>query len=440
MSHGMSPLTGWGRTQRVLAHELASENLEQITRDAVLTRGLGRSYGDASLPATPGALVATSRMANRILAFDEQRGLLRAEAGLSLAELNRCFMKQLWFTPVSPGTRSVTLGGMVAADVHGKNHHRSGSFGNHVQGLKVRLAQGEIVECSPSEEAELFRATIGGFGLTGHILEVEARLERIPSPWIWQKVEAARDLDSLLERLRDASTRWPYTVSWVDCLAGARRFGRGLLIYGRWAEAHEAPARLPSRPRSLPVPFEAPSWLLNRLAVRLFNELYFRRLRQGVVPPDTFFYPLDVLADWNRLYGRQGFIQYQCVLPHSERNMLVQRFMREVAAIGATSLLCVIKDFGPEGIGMLSFPKRGFTISLDIPYRGASTQAIVDRLNAIVIDSAGRIYLAKDGLTRRQDFLAMEPRLAEWDQARRTWDPARRLRSALSARLFEESS
>jgi FAD/FMN-containing dehydrogenase len=433
----MSVVSGWGRVQRVPARELASESLEQITGAAVLTRGLGRSYGDASLPASPGAVVATSRLANRILAFDEERGVLRAEAGLSLAALNRCFTPRRWFTPVSPGTRSVTLGGMVAADVHGKNHHRQGSFGNHVQRLRIRLAEGDVLECSPQEHAGLFRATIGGFGLTGHILEVELGLERIASPWILQTVEAAEDLEGLLERLRAASAQWPYTVSWVDCLSRAR-FGRGLLICGRWAEPQEGPARPPSPPRSLPVPFEAPGWLLNRLAVSLFNQLYYRRRRQGLVAPDAFFYPLDVLSDWNRLYGRQGFIQYQCVLPHSDRHELVGRFMREVSRSGATTLLCVIKDFGAEGVGMLSFPRPGFTISLDIPYRGAATQALVDRLNAFVIDSAGRIYLAKDGLTRRQDFRAMEPRLADWQEARKAWDPARRLRSALSARLFEE--
>lgn len=438
----LTPICGWGRVQSVLAEELASEDLPEITRDVELTRGLGRSYGDASLPAATGARVAASRLANRLVSYQPQDGILRAEAGLSLVELNRLFLHRGWCCPVSPGTQFVTLGGMVAADVHGKNHHRHGSFGEHVQRLRLRVADGRIVDCSRSVHEELFRATIGGFGLTGHILEVELRLSRIPSPWIWQRVEHAPDLGALLERLREASAEWPYTVSWVDCFSRGRSFGRGVLILGRWAEPHEAPQSPPAGKPVIAVPFDCPGWLLSRWSGALFNSAYYRgqRPREGVVHPHSFFYPLDVIGHWNRVYGRAGFIQYQCVLPHSEGQLLVRRFMQRVAELGALSFLCVIKDFGAEGSGTISFPKAGFTVSLDIPYRRSWTESIVHRLNELVIDSAGRIYLAKDGLTRAEHFQAMEPRLPAWNRVRRIWDPASRLKSALSVRLLGDSA
>ena len=437
----MQSISGWGRCPVVLADERIGEDLEWVTRDAVMSRGLGRSYGDASLPATEGAIVAGTRMADRILSFDSQTGVLRAEAGMSLDRLNALFLHRGWSSPVLPGTQFVTLGGMVAADVHGKNHHVAGSIGQHVQSLRIRVAGGEILEVNERHEPELLRATIGGMGLTGHILEVELRLERIPSPWIWQETEQVENLDELIARLRHASDEWPYTVSWIDGLSRGRKMGRGILIKGRWARPDEAPVGLPRNGRTLTVPFELPSWVLGKPVIRTFNAAYYRLLGPrgpaGIVHPQKFFYPLDAIRHWNLLYGRRGFSQYQCVLPPGD-DSAPRRLLDRLTRGDGASFLSVVKDLGRAGRGMLSFPMPGITFSLDLPLRGTKTQKLVDDLNQIVIDCGGRIYLAKDTLTRPEHFRAMEPRLDAWNEIRHRWDPSGRIMTALSARLLED--
>ena len=432
-------LEGWGR-QSVAGSEVRSEDLVRATRDAPLSRGLGRSYGDASLP-PPGAprAVNTTR-ADRILAFDERTGRLRAEAGLSLFELNRVLMPRGWFTPVTPGTQFVTLGGMVAADIHGKNQHAAGDFGDHVTALRMRVADGRVLECRPTLEPELFAATLGGMGLTGHILEVEAQWERIPSPWIHQYSRRIDDLDAFQQALVDAAADWPFTVGWIDSTTRGAHLGRGVLMCGRWAEPSEAPARFPRSTLSARLPVDLPGWALGRTSVRAFNELYYsrhgRREAEGLVRPEAFFYPLDALRDWNRAYGPRGFTQYQCVLPHEAGPSSARRLMEVLTSRGGASFLTVIKDFGREGPGLLSFPRPGITLALDIPVRD-DTQALVDALNETVLDAGGRIYLAKDAFTRREHFRAMEAeRLPAFEAVRDAWDPSRRLRSALSVRLF----
>jgi FAD/FMN-containing dehydrogenase len=408
----------------------------------VLSRGLGRSYGDSSLPPAGGHRLATTRLADRLLAFDPHSGLLRAEAGLSLYELNRLFLPRGWFTPVSPGTQFVTLGGMVAADVHGKNHHRAGCFGEHVRSLRVRVADGRILECSELVGQDLFLATLGGMGLTGHIFEVEFRMERVASPWIWAESERIPDLDGFLDRLQETAREWPYTVGWIDCLRRGSGMGRGILLKGRWASPAECPADLPRAKRRVRVPFPLPGWALSRPTVKAFNGLYywkhFRPVRQGVMSPQAFFYPLDAVTDWNLLYGRRGFTQYQCVLPEATARDSARRFLELLTACGGASFLCVIKDCGPEGRGLLSFPMRGISIALDIPIT-AGTQALIDSLNELVIREGGRIYLAKDAFTRPEHFRAMEPRLETWNSIRKAWDPAGRLRSAQSVRLLGDA-
>jgi FAD/FMN-containing dehydrogenase len=280
-------------------------------------------------------------------------------------------------------------------------------------------------------------------GLTGHVLEVELRLLAIARPWIVSEVETAPGLAALVAALRAASRAWPYTVAWVDALARGPHLGRGVLIKGRWAAADEAPPHLPTRspadPR-LAVPFDLPAWMLGRASVQAFDEIYYRvhRWKTGrhVVHPDGFFFPLDGIRGWNRLYGARGFIQHQSVLPVDDGDGVIARYFETLTSHGGASFLTVLKDCGAEGRGMLSFPRPGLSVALDVPMRGAATQALVDALNRHVIEAGGRIYLAKDALTRREDFVAMEPRLAAFDAVRRTWDPERRLRSALSVRLL----
>jgi len=432
-------LTGWGRVPSVDAREIRSENLTAITEHVPLTRGLGRAYGDAALPARGDPVVAASPLADRILAFDAATGLLHAEAGFSLNQLYRVFLPRGWFTPVTPGTRFVTLGGMVAADVHGKNHHRDGCIGEHVTQLSLRVADGRIVTCSREQEPDLFRATLGGMGLTGHILEVTLRLARVPSPWIVRESERIPDIDAFIDRLKTAARQWPMTVGWIDGRARGGSLGRGVLLCGRWAEPHEAARTFPALRSTVPVPFDLPAGMLNPTVVRLFNTAYYHRFsaapRRSLVRPESFLYPLDAIGSWNRGYGRRGFVQYQCVLPEAGVRGSVRAFMEIVAGHGRASFLSVIKDCGEQGAGTLSFPLPGISIAMDIPYDRV-TQTLVDQMNRFVIEQGGRIYLAKDALTRADDFRAMEPRLNRFLEVRRAWDADGRIRSAQSVRLF----
>ncbi len=433
-------LAGWGRYPVVDGREREGEDLEKLTHGAALSRGLGRSYGDASLPSSSDRLVVKTTRADRLLAFDPETGRLRAEAGFSLLELNRIFLPRGYFPPVTPGTQYVTLGGMVAADVHGKNHHVAGCFGEHVEALKLRVADGRVLEVTEDREPALFRATLGGMGLTGHILEVQFRMQRVPSPWIWAESERMPSLDRLVAALHSASQEWPFTVAWVDCLKRGIGMGRGIVHRGRWAEPSEAPSRPPRLKRRLSVPFALPGWVVSPWVVKLFNALLFhkhgRKVRRGMVAPEGFFYPLDALLHWNRIYGRRGFTQYQCVLPLSVEDSTYRRFFDALMSNGGTFCLGVIKDCGPEGKGMLSFPKPGISIAVDMPVRRQRTRDLVDTLNERVIELGGRVYLAKDVFTSGEHYRAMEPRLPAWEEVRRKWDPDGQLRSAQSVRLF----
>jgi FAD/FMN-containing dehydrogenase len=324
--------------------------------------------------------------------------------------------------------------------VHGKNHHRAGSFGGFVERLRLHVADGGEVVCGPDVERELFLATVGGMGLTALIVEVSFRLQPVETPWMVVETEALRDLGAMLEGLEASALQWPYTVGWIDGLARGGDIGRGILIRGRHARADEVGARPPPIRHVLGVPIDAPEWLLNPVLVRLFNSLYYRAHGAGRrarrLSYERFFYPLDAIRDWNRLYGPRGFLQYQCVLPRAAGRAAVDVVLGRLAAAGAASFLAVIKDFGAASEAYLSFPVEGTTLALDLPYRGAATEALVHELDACVIASGGRIYLAKDAVTRAEDFARMMPRLGEWNAVRDRWDPARRFRSALSVRVL----
>lgn len=431
-------LSGWGRVPEP-GSELVGEDLVALTRGAALSRGLGRSYGDSSLPAAASDKVVNTRLANRVLGFDEATGVLHAEAGLTLVDLNRLLLPRGWFTPVTPGTKFVTLGGMVASDVHGKNHHREGCFGAHVLGLRLRLASDDIVDVSPTQDPDLFYGTIGGMGLLGHILEVKVQLKRVPSGWIWMETERVKDIAEYLQALDRAASEWPMTMGWIDCLAQGQSLGRGVSMMGRWATPEEAGGRALPKVHELTLPVELPNWALNRFTASVFNELIFhsypRSRHAKLATPEAFFYPLDALLEWNRGYGSRGFTQYQCVLPRAAGAEAVREFMLRLSALGCASPLCVIKDCGPEGKGTLSFPLEGTSIAVDIAV-SPDIQRYVDALNEFVIAAKGRIYLSKDRFTRPEHFRAMEPRLPAFFAARDKWDPGRRLRSAQSRRLF----
>lgn len=433
-------LSGWGRTY-LPGREVRSEDLAALAARFPLSRGLGRSYGDSSLPARGDAEALGTTLADRILGFDEATGLLRVEAGLCLAELNRLFLPRKWFVPVTPGTKFVTIGGMVASDVHGKNHHVAGTFGRHVDSILIRTGAGEVLRASRREHADLFLATLGGMGLTGHILEVSFFLEKLPSPWIYSESYRISGLDEMLHRIKEDGKKWPMTVAWVDTVATGKKLGRGILFVGRWATAEEAKSVPPGPRPAITMPVTLPSGLLNRLTIGLFNEAvyrsHFRATKSGVVDPDKYFYPLDSIHHWNRGYGKRGVTQHQSVIPNESGAVGIRSMIETLAKANTASFLTVVKDCGAEGDGMLSFPQPGMSLALDLPI-GARTQAVIDRLNETVLEHGGRIYLTKDGFTRAEHYRAMDPRVDAFLAVRKKYDPEGRLRSAQSVRLFGE--
>lgn len=432
-------LHGWGHHPVVTAPALHTESLDRVAGEATLSRGLGRAYGDAALPAVGSARpVLVTPAADRVLSFDESTGVLRAEAGLSLGELARIYLPRNFFTPVSTGTQYVTLGGMVASDVHGKNHHSFGTFSKALRSLRIAVPDGRVVEASATEHPDLYWATIGGMGLTGHILEVEVQLARVSSPWIYEESWQAPNLDAVFQGLADSSD-WPMTAAWVDTSIKGKSFGRGLVIRGRWARPEEAPAEPPGRRFSVDVPPIFPSGVMNPWTIRMLNLVWYwrhgSRPKAHVTNPANHFWQLDMATNWYRGYGQRGFTQYQCVLP---RDVEVHKaFLARFQELGGHSFITVYKDCGDVGPGLLSFPQYGTSIALDIPITTpARIQALVDGLNAFVIDHGGRVYLAKDAFTRVEDFAKMYPRLPEFVAVRDKWDPERRLVSAQSVRLF----
>ena len=415
-------LSGWGRYPVVdcrMARLRRREDVGTLLErgGTLIARGNGRSYGDAAV--NPELTVSMLAM-DRLGAFDNETGLLTCEAGVLLADILRTFMPRGWFPPVVPGTRFVTLGGMIAADVHGKNHHHDGTFGAYVESLTLALASGEIRICSRTENADLFRATVGGMGLTGLILSASFRLRRIETAYVLQETVAARDLDEVMA-LFEQSYEWPYTVAWIDCLARGRALGRALVSRGTPLGRRSLPPRLAAEPlRPAPagrlvIPFDAPSALLNRMSMGLFNKLYYRlgRARGAgrTVHCEPFFFPLDRVEAWNRLYGRNGFVQYQCVLPKRECPAGVAALLARVAGAGQSPFLAMLKLLGPSRAGLLSFPMEGYTLSLDFPLR-RGTLALFDALDAITHAYGGRVYLAKDARCTPQSIRRGYP---EWN-------------------------
>jgi decaprenylphospho-beta-D-ribofuranose 2-oxidase len=439
-------LSGWGRYPRarqttLMRPERMSEAVPPPTGH-VLARGQGRSYGDAAL-ADDGLVLLTERL-NRFRSFDETTGLLRAEAGVTLAELLSTFVPRGWFLPVTPGTKYASLGGCIAADVHGKNHHRDGTLGAHVSELELVLADGSRRRCSPRVDAELFWATVGGMGLTGIITELALRLMPIATAYMIVRHEQARDLDKLLELLTDDAWDDQYSVAWVDCRARGRALGRGVLIRGHHATAAELPRKLDAplqlklrAPRNLP--FDFPTWVLNPYTLAAFNQCYYHwqgtRTTPFVATYDSFFYPLDRLGHWNRMYGARGFIQYQCVLPPSVAGRGLRLLLEALHGAGLTSFLAVLKRFGPSNPAPLSFPLAGYTLTLDLPVSGTRLFTLLERFDEIVLEHGGRVYLAKDACLTAARLRGMYPRLAEWQRVKTRVDPHDRFCSALSRRL-----
>ncbi len=353
--------------------------------------GMGRSYGDSAL----GPRIISSRYLNLLAKFDPAIGTLRCGAGVTLAEILEVFVPKGWFLPVTPGTKFVTLGGAIASDVHGKNHHLDGCFSEFVEGLKLLLASGEVVDCSRSLRPDLFRATCGGMGLTGLVTEAEIKLKPIRGSLIEQTTLKAANLDEALS-LFDAHHARPYSVAWIDCLSLGRAMGRSLVILGEHSE-YGVLASVNKRPLS--VPFDLPSWLLNHGSVKAFNALYYHRIRAKrstqLVHYERFFYPLDGIRNWNRLYGKRGFTQYQCVIPQAAGKEGVRAVLKRIASSGTASFLAVLKALGDSNANYLSFPMKGYTLALDLKLEEGILELLQD-LDSLVLDYGGRLYLTKD--------------------------------------------
>jgi FAD/FMN-containing dehydrogenase len=421
----MQQVSSWGRLcsapHEVVRPAFLDEARAAVTAAAqpLLCFGMGRSYGDVCLNRN-GRLLVTD-MLDRIIAFDRARGLLRAEAGLTIDRLLRVTVPQGWFAPVVPGTKFVTLGGAVANDVHGKNHEGAGTLGAHVTAIALSRSSGEVLTLSRTENPDLFAATIGGLGLTGVILWVELQLSAIRSATIDTETFAIDDLAAFFRRAEESSG-WPYTVAWIDCLATGSATGRGFFIRGRHAEAGRLDVH--GAPR-LGVPLDAPGGLLNGYTIGAFNTLYRHRpfvLGAKQVHYDPFFFPLDAVARWNRLYGRRGFFQHQSAVPMAVAFDTLRRLLALTAEFAEGSFLVVLKLFGDRpSPGVLSFPLPGATLALDFPNKGESTRRLLDRMAEVVLEAGGRLYPAKDATMSGAAFRRGYP---DWRKVEAQRDPA----------------
>jgi decaprenylphospho-beta-D-ribofuranose 2-oxidase len=442
-------LCGWGRTAPTLARVRRPAAADEVAAAlgaaparGLIARGLGRAYGDAAQNAGGDVLDMTGLRAVRDLDLPGDR--LAVEAGASLDELIRTLVPLGRFPRVVPGTRHVTVGGALASDIHGKNHHRDGTFADHVESFELLTPAGERRTVTRDADPETFAATAGGMGLTGVILAATLRLARIETSWMRVDTERARDLDDALARMESGDAGYRYSVAWIDCLAGGARLGRCVLMRGDHAGVEELPARRRGTPLAAPpgTLLAAPPWvpggLLRRATVAAFNEAYFRRAPRGergrLAPLHSFFFPLDAVRGWNRLYGPRGFLQYQLVMPAGAEDAL-RGALERLSRGGVASFLAVLKRFGAAGGGLLSFPLAGWTLALDVPAAAPGLAPLLDELDELVAGAGGRVYLSKDSRLRPDVLAAMYPRLEEWNAIRGRLDPDGVLRSDLARRL-----
>lgn len=430
----MKPVTSWGRLSaephRVVVLNDPSRVKSLVCRGPHpgLAYGMGRSYGDVCLN-PKGTLWVTTGL-DHFIAFDDDTGRLVCEAGVLLRDIQRLVIPRGWMLPVTPGTQLVTVGGAIANDVHGKNHHVCGSFGDHVLRLTLVRTDGEVIQCGPNERADWFAATVGGLGLTGVITQAEIQLRRVAGPWLDTETVPYANLGEFFRLADDSEAGWEHTVSWVDCNTGS---GRGLFMRANPTDVGDRPA--PKR-RQRTMPFVPPVSLVNRLSLRFFNLAYYhlkrRQAGRAIAHYEPFLYPLDNLLEWNRMYGPKGFFQYQCVVPREVGQDAVYAMLKEIARFGDGSFLAVLKTFGNrQPVGMLSFPQPGVTLALDFPNRGERTRKLFERLDAIVREAKGRLYSAKDARMPKALFEAGYLRLGEFMKYR---DPG--ISSGLSRRLL----
>ncbi len=430
-------LAGWGnfrptQCQVIRPHSLNEAHLNDV--HSWISRGLGRSYGDSAQSAL-GVVLDQTRQ-NRILSFDPQTGVMRAQAGISLRDILIASLPVGYFLPVSPGTQFVTLGGAVAADVHGKNHHADGSFGRFVHEIVLHTGAGNRITCSQTLDADLFHATQGGMGLTGAIEEVSFQLLKIKSDRINVSAKRTASLEETLLALEETAGKHRYSVSWIDGLASGASLGRGWVLAGDHStDSPNEPLSWNSK-QAWNVPFFFPTGLLSRTTCRWFNNRVYRRgiVRSQQIGMEEFFYPLDRVGHWNRIYGKGGFIQYQAVFPQEVAQRSLVRMMEMIIASNHPPFFAGIKSCGPAGLGPLSFLIPGMTIGIDFPYR-PGLEELTTKLDRLVVEQGGRVYLAKDSLLAPEAFRAMYPRLTEFQQICDRVDPEHRIESDQSRRL-----
>lgn len=437
-------LAGWGNFPVAEARVFAPRSIEGLretllAQPTVIARGSGRAYGDSALNAS-----ATIQMHhfNRMLAFDASTGQLVAEAGVTMGDIIAAFLPRGWFPMVTPGTKFVTIGGAIAADVHGKNHHKHGSFRTCVDWMDVMDAGGEIRRCSPGQDSVLFEYTFGGMGLTGIIVRAAIRLRPVESAWIRQRTIQAPDLHSAMQAFDDNEDT-TYSVAWIDCLSTGRHLGRSLIMLGEHANVTDLCGVKAKRPfatptsRKLRIPCYFPAILLNRYSIKAFNALYYRaggrRKDVHLIDWDRYFYPLDAILFWNRIYGRRGFAQFQCVFPLDRSEAALSAVLEEISLAGTGSFLGVLKRFGPQE-SVFSFPMSGYTLALDFPItRG--TLSLLERLDHLTLQFNGRFYLAKDSRMSADIFRASDPRGVDFQRTRMALGAFERFRSLQADRL-----
>ena len=423
---GMRKISDWGNYPVIDADVSGFDTSEQLRRKLeqpgeVIAFGNGRSYGDSSLQKR----ILLTRRFSKFLSFDESTGELRCQAGVLLSEILDVFVPRGWFLPVTPGTKYITIGGAIAADVHGKNHHVDGSFGQHVLSMDVMRNDGTVITCSPSENSDFFKITLGGMGLSGIIMSASFKLRRIETAYIREETVRTANLEEIMDCF-EASDDWTFSMAWIDCLAKGDSMGRSIMMRGEHAtkqdllnQEHKAAPLSPKKGIQLGVPVNFPNFALNPLSMKAFNFAYYNKcpggIHQAIVDYNSFFYPLDAISDWNRIYGKRGFTQYQFVIPKEAGREGMRKILKRISDSGLGSFLAVLKMFGKQD-SFISFPMAGYTLALDFPIT-LKAMALFTELDAMVADYGGRLYLAKDSRMNAEMFGKTYPNADDFRQA-----------------------